>query len=256
MYCPYCGTQFPMHKLTTSDQAEHAKDAALEQGKAYVMGEIDEMLAGLARDTRRNKHIKFVHKPTRYRARNVEPRYREKEVDSELTCPDCGSRFQVYGIFGFCPGCRTENILIYDANLTAIENEIARSSDKDRALRHAYADLVSTFEDFCGRKARALTTDTAHFQDLFAARRFFKKQLGADIFGGICSKDMLHLRRVFQKRHTWQHARGIIGDRYVRMIPEDKALLGKEAPLSMAEFRSAARSLRTALDSLTRTLGQ
>jgi hypothetical protein len=88
-----------------------------------------------------HEEIKFTHTPIHYKAKPVVARYKEREVDSELTCPECGVIFQVFGIFGFCPGCRSENQAIYAANLAIVRQEIASAPDGDRALRHAYSDL-------------------------------------------------------------------------------------------------------------------
>src|SRR5262245_60012088 len=50
--------------------------------------------------------------------RTVRANYVERELDTEFECAECAIRFQVYGIFGYCPGCSCENLQIYDANWT------------------------------------------------------------------------------------------------------------------------------------------
>jgi hypothetical protein len=241
MYCPYCGVSFGKEALFTRDQLKYAEDQAVEHAKEYVYGEFDRMFAKLARNFRSGP-VRIKHTPIRYRAKSVVPKYREKDVDSRLTCPECNVLFQVFGIFGFCPGCRTENQLIYDANLAILRQELANASDGDRALRHAYSDLVSTFEGFCARRAHTSFAN-ANFQDLFEARRVFKTHCAVDILDGLATDELLTLRRAFQKRHAHIHNGGIIGERYVRKIPEDSALLGKHADLSLEEFELAARAL-------------
>ncbi len=162
--CPYCAEKFKKDQLYTKDQLEHAENQATELAKEYMYGEIDKMFGNFA-SRNRGGLIKFTHTPIRYKAKPVVARYREREVDSELTCPECGVIFQVFGIFGFCPGCRSENQAIYDANLAIVRQEIANAPDRDRALRHAYSDLVSAFESFCIRRAPAECRGT-NFQDL------------------------------------------------------------------------------------------
>jgi hypothetical protein len=255
MFCPYCGTRFSKEELTTDDQRKYFTEAALEKARKYVYDEIDKMFGRHARKSR-GKNLRFEYKPMRYREKSVRPRYEELQVDSELTCSECNFLFQVFGIFGYCPGCRSENLWIYDANLAIIRQEVSSSSDPQRALRYAYSDLVSTFESFCTTKAQSITTETARFQVLSSARKFFKQHLGVDIFDGLDNDDMLTLRRIFQKRHLYEHNRGIINARYTRMIPEDAKLLGTRAELSLDELEHAAESLRGVLDSLSRALGQ
>jgi hypothetical protein len=254
MFCPYCGIKFSNNQLWTEDQNTYTRAAATEKGKEYVFGEIDKMFGKLARQTSGNKTVKFTHKPSNYRAKKVFPSYTERQVDSELICPDCNFRFQVYGIFGYCPGCRSENIKIYDANLEIIKQEVNSSKDPQRALRHAYADLVSTFESFCKKKAKQLNTENIRFQMLFEVRKLFKDHLGVDIFSGLSNDDLLALRRVFQKRHAYEHHQGIIEEKYIRMIPEDTHLLNQKAELSLDEFITASQALRYAFENLLQAI--
>lgn len=254
MYCPYCGLQFSMNEFLTNDQEQYLREVTIEKAREIVHKEINKMFADLARKTSRNKYVKFTHKPTHYRARKLNPRYQEYQVDSELACPECNSRFQVFGVFGYCPGCRSENLLIYDANLAIIKQEIVSSSDANRALRHAYSDLVSTFEQYCKKKAKQIIAENARFQILFDARSFFKKHLGIDILEGLTDGEILILRRVFQKRHCYEHEGGVINKKFIRMIPEDANLLDQQAQLSLEEFLSSANVLRRVLDNLTRAV--
>jgi hypothetical protein len=215
-----------------------------------MFGEIDKMFEGLSRQSSRNDFVRIEHTPIRYHAKEVSPQYREHKVDSELVCPECSFRFQVYGIFGYCPGCRSENMLIYDANLSIIRREIAKSDNPTRALRHAYGDLVSTFQLFCARKATSLDANKPSFQELFPTRKFFRESKGIDIFSGLNDSDILAIRRIFQKRHVCQHAGGIITEQYIQKIPEDKDLLGSQVPLSMEEFEVGAQLVRRILDNI------
>jgi hypothetical protein len=247
MYCPYCGDRFSKDDLFTPDQVQYAEQQGIELAKEYMYGEVDKMFADLARKFRSGS-VRMTHRPIHYKAKPVTPPYQEKEVDVELTCPDCAVVFQVFGIFGFCPGCRNENQAIYDAHLAILRRELANSKDRDRALRHAYSDLVSTFEQFCS--GRATDSFHANFQDLFEARRAFKEHRGIDILDGLPNDELLTLRRAFQKRHAHIHNKGVIGERYVRKVPEDAALLGRQPELSIEEFEAAAKALRVVVDRL------
>lgn len=248
MFCPYCGQQFSREQLLTKDQEAHLRAAAIEQTREIVFAEADKVFGNLARKMRGNKHVTFKHKPIRYRAKPVHPTYQEKPVDSEIVCTHCQFPFQVFGIFGYCPGCSSENLRIYDANLEIIKREIASSTNKQRALRHAYGDTVSTFEIVVTARAAAITQATTNFQDLYGTRRFFKKHVGKDIFDGIEIAKIRQLQRLFQKRHVYEHNNGIMGDRYVRMMPEDASLKGRAAELSVEEWELAADTLRHVLD--------
>jgi hypothetical protein len=250
MFCPYCGLQFSKDELITRAQEAHFRAAAEEQVKEVYLGEIDKMFADLARKTRGNKAFQVKHRPQRYKAKPIYPHYQEHPVDSELSCGHCQTSFQVFGIFGYCPGCRSENLRIYDANFEIIKREIESSTNKQRALRHAYSDLVSTFEQVTAARAKAITQEQTNFQDLYETRKFFKKQTNKDIFARIKEAKIRQLQRVFLKRHVYEHNNGIISDRFVQKMPEDKQLLGQKAGLSLEELEAAAVTLKQVLDNV------
>ena len=129
-----------------------------------------------------------------------------------------------------------------------------RKRVKQRTLRHAYGDLVSTFEVLCTRKGKQLTQDKGNFQVLFDARKFFKKHANVDILDGIETAELLALRRLFQKRHVYIHAGGQITERYVKMIPEDKKLLGSIAKLTVSEIETASKAMRLDIGKLIKTI--
>lgn len=239
--------EFSNDELHTQDQVGFLKESGKELATAYAHAEINKMLGNISKQFSGSKFIRMTHTPSNYRPRKIKPKYSELKVDSELCCPDCGFLFQVFGIFGYCPGCSSENMLIYDANISIIRKEIADASDKSRALRHAYADLVTSFENFCTKKAADIQAHKPSFQDIFEARRFFKDSKDIDIMGGFSIADNLCARRIFQKRHVQQHAAGIINEKYIKKIPEDASLLGMNVELSEKEFEDGCRVIRRAV---------
>ena len=169
--------------------------------------------------SRGNSLVKFTVRTFSYHERTIRPRYHERKVDSALTCHQCRTRFQVDGIFGFCPHCKVEHIRIYDANLVIVKQEVERASDAQRALRHAYGDLVSTFELICKRRALKITSEPGRFQNLAATRRFFAEHSGMDVTADLDDSEWLNVRRVFQKRHLYTHGTEFIDERYIAAVP-------------------------------------
>ena len=248
LYCPYCGSSFSKNSLLTREQFDHVRLAAVEEARVHAINETQKMF----KDTfRGSKNITYKPGPLPTK-RPVVATYKEREVDTELECSECNTQYQVYGIFGYCPGCKCENLQIYDANWAIITRGIDAAQDKTRQLRHAYGDLVSTFEVFCTRKAKKITSETGNFQVLFDAHKFFKKHMNVDMLASLSQPDLLSLRRVFQKRHICIHAGGIITERYIKMIPEDSKLLGTSVVLTESELEEAATAMRIALGELVR----
>ena len=250
LHCPYCGTRLASGSLLTSAQLRHVNEVALEEARIHALNEFQKMMKSAFSGS---KNIAYKPAP-RPRKKDIKPRYAERDVDTEFQCADCATRFQVYGIFGYCPGCGCENLQVYDANWANIKRRLTTAPDKNRQLRHAYGDLVSTFEMFCNRTAKRLTSERGNFQVLFDARRFFKTHARIDIFANVSAPALLALRRVFQKRHVCIHAGGEITERYVTMIPEDTSLLGSQAVLTVEELEEAATAMRVALVDLIKAI--
>ena len=137
-FCPYCGSSFSKNELLTREQFDHVRHTAEEELRVYAINEIQKMFKNAVRGSE-NITYKPGPRPTK---RPVFPVYEEREVDTELECSECGTQFQVYGIFGYCPGCKCENLQIYDANWAIIKRGIDSADDKNRQLRHAYCDLA------------------------------------------------------------------------------------------------------------------
>lgn len=230
MYCPYCGEFQENKDMWTKSQTREVDKIAHQIGKRFIEDELDKMFKNLARGSKN-----MTYKPGRRTQVSKPTSHLEKEVDSEIECPSCQIKFQVYGIFGFCPGCKEDNVLIYEANLQIILTEIENSANPKRSLRHAYKDLVTTFELYCKRIARIHDLGNPNFQNLLNAKKFFKKQ-AVDIYNGIEYNEKLTLKRIFEKRHAYEHGPGEITESYIKNIPEDSNLIGQVAELSKDEF--------------------
>lgn len=253
LICPYCGEKNPIYDMWTESQANYARDIATEEIMSTVHAEIDKVLNNLGRSSGSNSMIQFRTKSTPYVKRSISAPI-DKKIDSEIECSECQGKFQVYGIFGYCPLCKYENIKIYDANLAIIEREVDLSDNKDRALRHAYGDLVSSFENFC--KKYSSENKSVNFQSLRNAKKYFKKQNDIDIYEGLTDSDKTKIKRVFMKRHVYVHSEGIITDQYVKEVPEDSSLFGEKAVLSKEELVEGAKILRDIINNIVMTKTQ
>ena len=247
MHCPYCGIDFPNDQLWTKDQRQYMKRVLEHEVAPILQKEFSDMLK---RAFSGSKY--FSVKPGRPVSRPRPQPPAERQVDSELTCPECQTKFQVDGIFGYCPGCRVENLRLYDANLEIIKREITSHTNPQRALRHAYNDLVSTFETFCRKEAKRRSVDRGRFQNLDHTRRLFKDNAGVDIFYDLSVDQIRLLKRTFEKRNVYEHNEGIINERYIEQIPEDTGLVGQQAHLSLEELNATASILRVVLESLVK----
>lgn len=247
-YCPYCGSSFEIIELTTDEQMDYVNKTAKEEITSIVHHKLDKMFErAISKNIGRNIgpiSISIKFKPSKYRKKNFQ--VTEKDVDSEIVCGKCGAVFQVYGLFGYCPVCRYDNILIYDVNIELIIKELDESSLKEKHLRHAYNDLVSTFEDFCSKKNEKFA-DKVNFQNLDTTESFFQKHHKKALFDNLSSGEIKTIRKVFQKRHVNIHNKGIIDTKYITVFSEETNLLGHKVQLSKKEFLEGTKILRKIL---------
>ena len=246
LFCPYCGTHQPDHDTWTKAQQQIIEKVTEDFATRFVEDEFDKMLGNLARG---NKDLKYSPGTNRT---SVQPpaHHLETKVDSEIECSRCKTRFQIFGIFGFCPGCKEDNINIYEVNLQIIKEELEKSHDGQRTLRHAYNDVVSTFENFCKKVAdRKALKGYANFQNIKNTKDFFKDAT-IDIYKNISEAEKIEVKRMFEKRHLYQHGDGTIGDKYIKNIPEDSKLLGTIATLTKEEFLTGIEIVKKILKTL------
>jgi rRNA maturation endonuclease Nob1 len=245
MFCPYCGELQQNDNLWTKEQTESVNEIAAQVGLRYVEDELEKMLQNIARGS------KFItYKPGVKTQVHTPIKHLERDVDTEIECPQCTMTFQVYGIFGFCPGCGEDNILIYEANLNLLIHEIETSADLNRSLRHAYNDFVCSFESYCKKVAEANNLGFANFQNLKNTKELFKRH-ETNIYAGISDKEKTTIKRVFEKRHAYQHSQGKITQAFIKEIPEDYLLINTIANLSKDEFLEAVIVLKKILKNIT-----
>jgi hypothetical protein len=107
MHCPYCGEEFANNELWTEDQLNYIKDRVAQEVMPLVQKNLADMFE---RAFSGSKNMRFERGRPTIPPDPVPPA--ERKVDSQLTCPNCSMRFQVDGIFCYCPRCRAENLLI------------------------------------------------------------------------------------------------------------------------------------------------
>ncbi len=247
MYCPYCSKLFKKDELWPKGKIKYAEQVAVEKALKHISDDLDNIFkkSFSSRPSSKNDLMSISYKSGRpYQEKHI-PAPREKKVDSEIRCSECEALFQVYGVFGYCPSCQCDNILIYDINVKIILNEIKTSKDKNRQLRYAYNDLVSTFEDFCKKKNK--TGEKCNFQNLDSTGVFFKNNFNLDIFNKLTKSEISTIKKVFQKKHVCQHGKMVIDQKYVDIIPEEIALLGKNVVLDEKEFKAGVDIARKIL---------
>src|SRR6202049_2246301 len=172
-HCPYCGHTGEHKTFFTPEQIEYAKSVVIRQFTDAVHQDL--------------KALEFDHKPhgafgigfsmkvTRSGQQPIRY-YREKQLETKVTCDKCTLRFAIYGVFGWCPDCGTHNSLqILSKNLELAKKELALAGTVDADLADhligdALENVVSAFDGF-GREICSQRGADVRFQNLIAARR-------------------------------------------------------------------------------------
>jgi len=240
-HCPYCGHSGDPKTFFTQDQIEYAQSVAFRKLTDAVFRDL--------------KALEFEHKPKgpfgigiSMKVTQSPPRpiryYREKQLETEVTCDTCGLRYAIYGVFGWCPDCGIHNslqILIKNFELAGKELILTESADKDMArhlIEDALENIVSAFDGF-GREVCRRKSADIHFQNLAGARRRVQEVFGFDFADGISSDDWRQAVRTFQKRHLLSHKMGVIDDEYIQKANDPVAIVGRRVQVGRVEVTTS-----------------
>lgn len=250
--CPYCGHQGGTNTFHTQDQVKYAKSLVMREVMTALRADLKEMFTPLNRQrglinirvSLKEGSIPAVH------------RYREKDLETQVTCQNCTLDFCVFGVFGYCPDCGAHNsALILERNLDLVAKmlQLARQCDGEiaaRLIENALEDCVSAFDGFGREVLRvwpgAPMGDKPSFQNIVTARERLLATTGFDLAGGLEKKDWEDLVRAFQKRHLLAHRMGVIDEEYVRKTGDTVAVIGRKLVISGEDVAPTLRSLRLA----------
>jgi hypothetical protein len=240
-YCAYCGHKGESNTFFTQEQIEYAKSVVLRK----VTDALHEDL----------KSLEFEHKPRgvfgiglslKVKASAPLPirYYREKELETAITCDGCTLRYAIYGVFGWCPDCGVHNslqILIKNLELARKELALAATAEGELAnylIGDALENAVSAFDGF-GRELCQRKSVEIRFQNLAAARRKVQDAFGFDFADALRPDEWDAACRAFQKRHLLAHKMGVIDDDYIHKTNDAQAVLGRRIALSQPEVETS-----------------
>ena len=148
-HCPYCEGEADASEYLTPEQREYAFTAALPEINRRVidpmMRDFGNSLQRSARQASRNSLIGFDVKLD-YREKHIPiAHYRERRLETSITCDNCSLEFAVYGVFASCPDCTNMNATaVFRKSLEAAERRLGLYEDApDPATREAVlADAI------------------------------------------------------------------------------------------------------------------
>jgi len=105
--CPYCSRKENHAKFFTQEQIKYARSIAVQQVVGPELEKLEQSFLNLERSTGG-----FLKIEVRKRGFDFPPKYyRERDLETYITCDSCGLEFAVYGVFASCPDCERLNAL-------------------------------------------------------------------------------------------------------------------------------------------------
>lgn len=253
-YCAYCGHCAPHNKFFTKEQIEYAKSVVLNKVTGAILKDL--------------KELEFEHKPKGVLGMGISMKvqgrphpiryYREKELETDVTCDHCTLHYMIYGIFGYCPDCGVHNSLqILIKNLELIEKVLGFAEAQEPAVAgnlvaNALEDCVSSFDGFARETCRIFSNKSSEptkslslsFQNIRRARERLLVLFGFDLIAPLSAEESRTLERAFQKRHLFAHRMGVIDHDFVNTTKDVSAIVGRKVQINGSEILEVADSLK------------
>jgi hypothetical protein len=215
--CPYCGVKTQAYHFLTPGQRRHVEvvcELTMKAVHADTDGEhvinMDQVADDLAKTTER---------PSFY--------YTEESQQNRYKCAACGGTDDILGRYGYCSCCGTRNDL---QELTAaIEAVNAKTRERIKAgepLEAAVTDAVSAFDSVARQYAKQLANRVPMMPERRASlegalfhnpkrAEDLKAWFGIDLSQGLSGDDAAFIRRIFHRRHVYEHNGGEVDQKYL-----------------------------------------
>jgi hypothetical protein len=253
-FCPYCGHKDSPKCFWTKEQIEYARSLAMRKIGDAIQRDLKQLEfnhpprgafgIGISMEVTGGRPV-----PVRY--------YREKALETHVTCAACTLEYAIYGVFAFCPDCgahNSEQILQKNLNLVARQVELLQKIDdadlRRNILEDALENCVSALDGF-GREAcrvRAAKSSAPQkcehmsFQNLPRAAQRTGELFGINLLGGVSPQKWATAHRGFMKRHVLAHRSGVVDQQYIDEAGDRDAVVGRKIALTPGEVCDVAEA--------------
>ncbi|PFH12395.1 hypothetical protein BCF11_4876 [Collimonas sp. PA-H2] len=273
VWCPMCRHEAPSNQWHSIAQVNHAREQALK----VVRGEIHNALVSGAekfnRQQSRNGFVSISMKVTGGRVQtSVIPAQAAEEMQLEVRCEVCSSRYAVIGSAFFCPSCGhnsvTRNysdalnkIQVKRDNLEIVRRALIDHVGKDEAevtcrsiLETCISDGVVAFQKFCeGLYADFGTAPFNAFQRIDHGSKLWEAAIGHGYGDWLDSNELKRLMVLYQKRHLLAHNDGVVDSQYMKKSGDTTYKEGQRIVVSekdVSEILASLNKLGTSLKAI------
>lgn len=216
LICPYCGLRTESYHFLTSPQKDYISHYVETLNNAIhsvnvgastdVEIDMDEIADSVSQEPR----------PDFY--------YTSTTQQTQFKCSSCGSFNDVRGRFAYCATCGYRNNL--DSVSTTFKNIRQRLNDEHISPSDAVKQAISEFDAF-GRdfvmqliaqvpmkKNRRNQLQKLLFHNIDKIDELMQSVFGINLLSGM-DNDRTFIRKMFYRRHVYEHDGGVATDRYV-----------------------------------------
>jgi hypothetical protein len=246
--CPYCAFHvLEDYSFLTDAQRRYVKEYCDVLNHAHALGRAGEYVIDM--DAVAEAAGKDCQKPDFY--------YVEERQQNLFTCAACGKDTDVLGTYAYCSSCGTRNDLQeLEARIQGLRERINTGGPYEDCVR----DTVASFDSFATQYAQQLLDrvpltparknriEKAHFHNLDTACEIFRNIFDIDILSGMNDKDVAFSKRMFHRRHVYEHRGGEADDKYIEDSGEKVRLKQRLRETQESAHRTASLLVRLAMN--------
>jgi hypothetical protein len=268
-HCPYCGYAADISEFTTPEQEEYVRSVGMREAQERIlkpmMRRFGESLKGIERATSRGPIQIRVEVRDQWRSIPL-ALYREREVETDVTCQACGLQFAVYGVFATCPDCTGMNAsAVFRKSMEAAHRRLSLlDGDLDSGMIEGFlSDALGAAVGAFDAVGKELTRRFSGFlpstpRNLFQNIEALSATLGQTTEGALAEvlgkEQYKGLVRMFQVRHVYEHNLGVVDAEAIKKAPDLAAWRGRKYVLARNELEAFLRSLEEVYDVVVRLL--
>jgi len=237
-HCPYCDYEGESDTFWTTAQNEYVRSIAMKQAFNQIIKPSLEKLADSFKDLERSTRNSFIQFKVKTSGINYSvpiKYYSEKDLETTLTCDNCGLVFSIYGVFAQCPDCNKLNaFLIYEKSLevTKKQFDIILNPDisieiKENSYVFILLSCISAF-DGLGKELRKRKPNIYADKPKNLFQNLFNLNKNLNDFIKLKHSDFDFLIKMFQVRHIYEHNMGVIDKDFIQKLPNYSANLGRK----------------------------
>jgi uncharacterized Zn finger protein (UPF0148 family) len=258
VWCPMCRHEAPADQWFTIAQVEHAKEETFK----VVSGLVDKSLSNMTKSFNRGRSKNgLVSMSMKYKGSNGRtftiPAKAAEEMELDIKCENCQSRFSVVGSAFFCPACghnsvtqtfsdSLRKIKAKVGNLEIVREALISASSKDeaeltcRSLQETcISDGVVAFQKLCeGLYEPYGKAPFNAFQRLEKGSELWTKTFGKGYKDWLTPSELIELNVLFQKRHLLSHNEGIVDEKYISKSGDSSYKLDQRIVVTVNDVES------------------